>query len=106
MNGERQVLFFPRAARDLEELEEKYARQILEDIELLRFPPWPPAKAKKLHGTDLWELKTGDFRTLFLPRRNQVIIVRVVNRRDLLKAIKRIAVHVILSWLREQQGNG
>ena len=101
MNGTRRVRFFPRAIRDLEDLDRRYSRQVLEDIERLARPPWPPAKVKKLRGLSLWEVKTGDYRSLFVIKRNDLIIVRVVNRRDLERAIGRIDVRVILAWLQE-----
>lgn len=103
MSNRHTILFFPRAVRDLENMQRRFAGQGLSDIELLRAGDWPPGKVKKLHGTDLWELKTGDYRTLFLPGGHVVVIVRVVNRRDLEAAILRIDVHRIFQWMREQQ---
>lgn len=99
----RNILFFPKAVRDLEKLDQRFARQILSDIELLRLDTWPPAKVKKLKGVDLWEVKTGDYRTLFLPTDESAVIARIVNRRDLDKAIERLDIRLIFAWLREQQ---
>ena len=59
---EREVVLYPRAQRDLVRMEKRYARQICADLPLLRTPPWPPGKVKKLHGYDFWEIKCGDFR--------------------------------------------
>ena len=94
MRAAREILLFPKAVRDLERLDEKYTRQILEDLELLRVSPWPPGKIKKLRGTPLWEVKTGDYRSLFLPDGARAAVARVVNRRDLDTAIERLADHL------------
>ena len=97
------LVYAPRAQRDLLSLEQRYARQILEDLTLLETPPWPPGKVKQLRGHDYWEIKTGDFRTLFWPQGKNVVILRVVNRRDLAKAIHRIDARALIRWLREQE---
>lgn len=83
-------------------LEKADALRVLDDLELLQTPPWPTGKVKKLRGHDLWEIKTGDFRTLFWPHGKKVVILRVVNRRDLEAAIKRIDVSALLAWLRDE----
>ena len=100
----RELVYAPRAQRDLEELDKRYALQILEDLELLQSPPWPLGKVKKLRSQDFWEIKTGDFRTIFWPQGKKVVILRVANRRDLLDAIDRIDVRTILRWLKEEHG--
>jgi mRNA-degrading endonuclease RelE of RelBE toxin-antitoxin system len=100
----RELVYAPRAQRDLEGLDKRYALQILEDLELLQSPPWPPGKVKKLRGQDFWEIKTGDFRTIFWPQGKKVVLLRVVNRRDLMDAIDRIDVRTILRWLKEEHG--
>ena len=55
MTPRREILLFSKAVRDLEKLDQKYVRQILADLELLRSSPWPPGKIKKLRDTMLWE---------------------------------------------------
>jgi len=69
---------------------------------LLKTPPWPPGKVKKLRGRDYWEIKSGDFRAIFRPHKKTVIVLRIVNRRDLEKAIGRIDIRALLRWIREQ----
>src|SRR2546426_960798 len=98
----RMLVYAPRAQRDLEALERRQALQILEDLEFLTAPPWPPGKVKKLRGQDFWEIKTGDFRTLFWPHGGKVVILRVVNRRDLDATIGRIDLRALLHWLRKE----
>ncbi len=100
----RPLVYAPRAQRDLQELEKRNALQILADLELLESPPWPPGKVKKLRGQEFWEIKTGDFRTLFWPHGKKVVILRVVNRRDLEDAIDRIDVRVLVRWFQKEHG--
>lgn len=98
---ERVLVYAPRAQRDLLALPKRHSRQILEDLDLLRNPPWPPGKVKKLRGQDFWEIKTGDYRTLFWPHGKKVVILRAVNRRDLERTLGRINVRALVEWLRE-----
>lgn len=98
----RTLVYAPRAQRDLRELPKQDASLVVKDLELLQSPPWPPGKVKKLHGHAFWEIKTGDFRTLFWPQGRDVVVLRVFNRRDLEKAVDRINIHALLQWLRER----
>jgi mRNA-degrading endonuclease RelE of RelBE toxin-antitoxin system len=102
--GKPALVYAPRAQRDLEGLERRNAPHILEDPELLESPPWPPGKVKKLRGQEFWEIKTGDFRTIFWPHGQKVVILRVVNRRDLEGAIDRIDVGALVRWFQEEHG--
>ncbi len=97
----RVLVYAPRAQRDIGDLQKADALRVLDDLEILQTPPWPAGKVKKLRGHDFWEIKTGDFRTLFWPHGAMVVILRVVNRRDLEGAIGRIDVRTLLRWLRE-----
>ena len=96
----RRLVYAPRAQRDLVALQKKFAAQVLADLEVLRTPPWPKGKVKPLRGTGFWEIKSGDYRTIFLPKGKDVIVLRVVNRRDLDRAIGRIDVVALVRWLR------
>lgn len=98
----RLLIYAPRAQRDLEELEQRNALRILDDLEILVTPPWPPGKVKKLRGHDYWEIKTGDFRAIFRPQGKTVVVLRVINRRDLGKAIDRINMRALREWLQQQ----
>ena len=98
----RTLVYAPRAQRDLLALPARHARQILSDLELLQAPPWPPGKVRKLHGVDFWEVKTGDCRSIFWPRGKQVIVVRVVLRRDLIRTLDRVDLAALIAWLRDR----
>lgn len=97
----RRLLYAPRAQRDLGALAPRQADLILDDLEILASPPWPPGKVKRLRGSDFWEIKTGDFRTIFWPRGKDVVILRVVNRRDLERELGRINLRALVLWLQE-----
>ena len=97
----KRIIYAPKAQRDLKTLQKKFALQILDDIPMLEHIPWPAGKVKKLKGTDYWEIKTGDFRSIFWPTGNTVVILRVVDRRDLIKSIKHINPDVIVRWFIE-----
>jgi len=97
-----EIVYAPRAQRDIAKLQKQTALRILDDIEILRKKPWPPARVKKLVGHEYWEIKTGDFRTIFWPQDEEIVVLRIVNRRDLEKAIDRIDVKALFRWLRER----
>jgi len=101
---ERELVYAPRAGRDLVAIPKRDALRILGDLELLRVPPWPPGKVKRLRGTDFWEVKTGDYRTIFWPEGpRKVVVVRVVNRRDLERTLGRIDLRALVAWLRRPE---
>jgi len=97
---QRKLTYARRAQKDLQSLEKRFALQILADLPLLEHPPWPPGKVKRLVGTEWWELKTGDYRTIFWPDRTDVVILRVVNRRDLDRQMPRVKPADLATWLR------
>ena len=95
----RLVVVAPRAERDLRALPRHDANLVVEDLELLRFPPWPPGKVKKLHGLDYWEIKTGDYRSLFRSEGKKVVILRVIHRKELFRSIKHLDLIAVACWL-------
>ena len=80
------------------------ALRIIEDLEILMSPPWPSGKVKKLRGQEYWEIRTGDFRTIFFPKKDKVFVLRIVNRQDLLEAIGRVDVAALRQWLAGRKG--
>jgi len=96
----RRLVYAPRAQRDLVGLQRKFARQVLGDLEILQTPPWPSGKVKQLRGSDFWEIKTGEFRTIFCSHGKDVVVLRVVNRRDLDRTIGRINIAALVGWLK------
>ena len=98
----RKVVLAPKARRDLFKLPERDAELITDDLKLLETPPWPPGKVKKLRGVDYWEIRTGNYRSLFLQKGKTVVVLRIINRRDLLRTVKHIDVNAVLRWLQEE----
>ena len=83
------VQLSPRALRDLKNLPKPYASTILDDLEILKTPPWPASpKVKRLQGTPYLRLRSGDFRSIFLREDQKVVILRIVNRKDLERVLK------------------
>lgn len=99
----RRLVYAPRAQRDLLDLPKRVAMQVLADFELLQTPPWPPGKVKKLRGCNFWEIKCGEYRAMFWPDAKDVVILRIVNRRDLEAAIDRIDVRALVRWVNERR---
>ena len=81
------VVFAERAVRDLESVHPRDSGRVQLDVELLQRPPWPAGKVKPLSGHPWWEMKCGDFRVLFRREGDAVRILRVVNRKDLKRAL-------------------
>ncbi|MBI3597027.1 MAG: type II toxin-antitoxin system RelE/ParE family toxin [Nitrospirae bacterium] len=96
------LIYAPRAQRDLLDLPRKFADQILNDHDLLKTRPWPNTKVKKIKGHPYWELKTGDYRSLFIVESNEVVFLRIVNRKNLETAVKRIDLRTLWLWLRDK----
>lgn len=96
----RSVILAPKAQRDLSNLPERDAELVIQDLELLETPPWQRGKVKKLRGLDYWEIKTGDYRSIFLPEGKKVVVLRIINRRDLFRTLKHIDITAVIRWLR------
>ena len=100
---EFELLYAPRAEQDLATLETRFANQILDDLELLTSWPWPAGKVKRLRGCPYSEIKTGDYRTVLRQDGDNVVIVRVVNRKDLDRAVRKINTEAVSRWLDEER---
>lgn len=81
------------AARDLDRIPDDTCRQVLEDISTLAERPLgAPPRVKRLRGLGfpLYRLRSGGFRVLYRYDEEVVTIMRVVNRRDLDRILKRL----------------
>jgi mRNA interferase RelE/StbE len=79
------ILFTPRAERDLSALPERDRARLARRIDGLATDP-RPSSAKKLSGAeDLYRLRSGDYRVIYLIENRivTVTIVRVGHRRDI-----------------------
>ena len=78
-----------RAWRDLESFPRDQAEAILDDLQLLRFHPWPgPPKVKRLSGFPYFRLRTGNVRSIVTRADQTVIVLRIVARKDLDRVLK------------------
>lgn len=81
------------AVDDLDGIPEELRRQIISDIKFLSTSHFPSgSNIKKLKGfkPPLYRLRSGGYRVLYRIQSNNVMIMRVINRRDLERIIKRI----------------
>jgi mRNA interferase RelE/StbE len=81
------------AVRDIGSLPETVHSRVIEGILSLRQDPFPsPPLKKKLKGFGfpLFRLRIADYRLLYRIDEKTVTIMRVVDRKDLEKAIKRL----------------
>ena len=86
------LIYAPCAERDLLALPRRIAEQSTNDLELLLVEPWPRNQIKKLKGVPFWEIKSGDYRSIFLREGNRLVVLRVVNRKDLERTLRRLDV--------------
>ena len=82
----------PRALRDLGTLEKDRAKALLDALKILQTKPWPgPPKVKKLAGHHgLHRLRVGDHRAIFEPTEKGVVVLRVLDRKDLERIIRNL----------------
>jgi mRNA-degrading endonuclease RelE of RelBE toxin-antitoxin system len=81
------------AIRDIGSLPETVRSKIIESIISLREDPFPsPPLKKKLKGFGfpLYRLRIADYRVLYRIDEKDMTVMRVVDRKDLEKAIKRL----------------
>jgi mRNA-degrading endonuclease RelE of RelBE toxin-antitoxin system len=89
------VVFSPAAQEDLERLDSDDAVQIVSNAEAyLSDSPLPIGKTrlKRLTGftPPLYRLRSGDFRAYYRIRGTEVVILRITDRKDAEKLLKRL----------------
>ncbi len=80
------VVLTDRAVADLDAVTLKVRLQVAQDIASLARGPLPPrAGVKKLKGyrPPLYRLRAGDYRVLYRVAQRTVMVLRVIDRRDL-----------------------
>lgn len=75
------IVFKPRALKDLKSLPKQIRERIIEKIEALRDDLTGDVK-KLTDFTPEYRLRMGDYRVLFEVKETRVIVYRVVNRKD------------------------
>ncbi len=81
------------ALADLDKVSHTHHSVLIRGLESLAGDPLPSGKGKKrLKGFKfpLYRLRAGDFRVLYRIDRDVVTIMRIIDRKDLEKAIKRL----------------
>ncbi len=81
------------AAGDLDSIRDDFRRKIIEDTKVLSTNPFSfGGSIKKLRGfkPPLYRLRAGDYRVLYRIHGDLVTIMRVIDRKDLERIIKRM----------------
>ena len=89
----RAVLLAPAAAKDLDALPPDRRDQVLDDIAAYGANPTAArARVKQLRGfkPPLLRLRSGDYRVLFRAVGEQLHVYRIIDRKDLERALRRL----------------
>lgn len=82
-------------ARDLDRIPGTDRDRVVEDIRsLTQSPLGPPPRIKRLRGLSpsLLRLRSGDYRVLYRVDDALVTVMRVINRRDLDRALRQLGL--------------
>jgi mRNA interferase RelE/StbE len=83
------------AIDDLESIPELLKKKIIASIKKLSSNPFPPSpNIKKLKGfkPPFYRIRSGDFRILYGVQDRTIIILRVIDRKDLERVIKKLSL--------------
>jgi mRNA interferase RelE/StbE len=76
-------LVSPEARRDFDALPVDIRRRVREiSLRLLRWPDVSGAKPLRREWKGCFRIRTGDWRVIFRPTGDEVVVVRIANRRD------------------------
>lgn len=79
------VKLSPQAEKDLDELEDKTANRILSYLKIIEENPYPRGKVvKKIKGkkSTFYRLKAGKFRIFYFIQGIEIIILKIVSKKD------------------------
>jgi len=79
-----QIIFKPRARRELEKVPNAVGERIAAAIDTLAFEPRPPGCKKLVNQENLWRIRVGDYRIVYQVHDRQliVLVVRIAHRRE------------------------
>jgi len=79
-----QVLFTPRAVRDIRRLQPELQQRLLKAIAALGDNPRPQG-CEKVRGSDEWRIRVGDYRVRYRidDSQHQVIVTRIGHRNEI-----------------------
>ena len=91
-----EITYYKKAEKDLDSIKTEEALTIMDNIErFLSVNPFPERKRKKrIHGVmyPLYRLRvdtpTDSYRIFYLIERNEIVVLRIVKKRDMEKAIR------------------
>jgi mRNA interferase RelE/StbE len=87
------IILSPRAQKDFDEFEEKIFQKIVSSIKTLEEHPFPQGKLiKKLKGTKtvFYRLRADKYRVYYTIKNREVVILRVLSKKDAKKFIKNL----------------
>ena len=88
------ILLTDHAISDLEEIAQEAKSQVLDDIKSLGPSPFPHGsrikRLKRFH-VPVYRLRSGAYRILYIIR-EEIIVLRVIDRKLLDRAIKRLKI--------------
>jgi len=92
MGGTAYKIIFTNASfKDIEKLEKNTRDRILTELKLLSgFPFKRDIKKLKGIGKNIYRLRIGEFRVIYLLSDIKIIILRIINRKDLDKITNNI----------------
>jgi mRNA interferase RelE/StbE len=83
----------PAATRDLDQLDDKEAAKVLDELPILRDNPFPRGKLiKKIKGkkTTFYRLRVDKYRVFYGIEGAEVVILKVIAKKDADKFIKQL----------------
>jgi len=83
------------AAKDLDRIDRPLRDQLVRDLRDLEVDPTGrPPRMKRLrgHGAPLYRLRSGDYRVVYRLEDDLITVFRVINRRDLERALRRLGI--------------
>jgi len=90
-----QILLTEHAINDLKKISKDLRDQIHQDLRILESAPFPSrTHIKRLKGfrPTVYRLRSGNFRILYHIQENNVIILRVIDRKLLERVIRRLKI--------------
>ena len=88
-----QVNLTEHATDDLQDISKEFRNKIHQDLKALESAPFPSGThIKRLRGSKppVYRVRSGDFRVLYHIQGNTVTILRVIDRKLLERALKRL----------------
>jgi len=81
------------AAEDLDKIPPEARKRLVDEIQRLRSDPFPsdsPSKKLKRFKSPVYRRREGDFRILYRIEAETIFILRVINRKDLERILRRL----------------